>query len=935
MMMIFTFSLLPTTALADEPQPAATVETTLTTDLLTEKNYTLSDGNYKLAGNIDITNQIKINGTVTLDLNGYVLRQTGHAQRVIEVASGTFTLKDSPNSEDPAHYFTVAQSGLWEYVETIDENTSGYQTITGGVITKRAYNTEESGEGVAVDSKAVFNMEGGNIVGCAVYSDHLGGGVYICNDGTFNMKGGSIKGCFAYSGGGVCNEGTMNVGGDPTKTVTITNNTNNGKEDNVWLDIGKTINVVGGMSSDSRIGISLYLSQSPYEGFKYGNPVVKDVNKLTNVSDPLTIFSGDKDDTILKVDGNDIKLSHEHQWGPYKTEGNGIETSSCKIIEVDENGSETPCSETRSRTFTPVSGPYTISGSVKDMDGNFIGSATVSLMQGDRQLDTATTGSGGSYEINNVPAGVYNIVVQADGSYEYTVTTLVEVSGNATVRDIILPNYSGGTSDSVSTKSFLNVVAPNDSGHFSVVVGDLDKYKQHPTTQDSITMNVTKKDPSEASSQMTGELAGKTIELLLNFDIQETRSDSSGTFPVNNTGKLLKIRVELPEELQGKPEYVVYREHSSSTGSSDGVTTEIHKLTTTANADGEKIELSPDGKYLTISAKLFSDYAIAYTLTSTPTPPPGGGGTSSVKRYIIEATAQANGSISPDGNVKVRKGKDKTFTITPDAGYEIARVLVDGDNVGAVDTYTFENVRKNHTIEAFFAATGDNIGGVDEPEGLIGYLPDGLNHTDHIAYVHGYEDGTVRPESPITRAETAMMLYQLLTEERLAEIQTTEHSFSDMDADDWYCEAVATMANGDYIMGYEDGTFGGNRPITRAEFVAILVRFIGAEDVVCNFVDVPDNHWAYRYIATATEAGWIAGFEDGTFRPDQSITRAEVMAIINRALNRGVNAESELLNFKSWPDNFANRWYYYDVIEATNGHDYTGHRPSEDWTKLF
>lgn len=924
MMMIFTFSLLPTTALADDPQPAAAEIELRQSDVNNEGTLSLESGkNYKLMENIDITKQIVINGTVTLDLNGYVLRQTGKSQRVIEVESGTFTLKDT-NPNPPAHYFTVEQNVLWKYVEISNQDTSGYKKITGGVITGGECNYPDKGGGVQVGANDVFNMEGGNIVGCVAYNAAFGGGVY--NEGTFKMKGGSIKGCFAFSGSGVSNKGEMNIGGDSTKTVTITNNKNYENEaDNVYLYTDKAINVVGEMNPASRIGISS-------EKTDFGTTVVTGVKKLTN---PLTIFSSD-DGTVLEVDGDSIKLSHEHQWGPYVV-GNGTEISSCKITEVDENGNGIQCSAKRSRAFEMPTGTATISGSVQDKDGNPIGSATVSLMQGDRQLYSVPVNSG-SYTISGVPAGVYNLVVQVSGAYEYTVTTLVEVSSDATtVPEIILPNFSGETSDAVSTKSFLNVVTPNDLGHFSVIVGGLDKYKQSPTTQDSITMNVTKKNPSEASSQMTGALAGKTIGLLLNFDIQQTRSGSGGsTFPVTNTGKLLTIRVELPEELQGKSEYVVYREHSSGTGgSSDGVTTEIHTLKTNPNTDGERIELSSDGKYLTIYAKLFSAYAIAYTPTGTPTPSPGGGGTSSVKRYTIEATAQANGSISPDGNVKVRKGKDKTFTITPDAGYEIARVLVDGDNVGAVDTYTFENVRKNHTIEAFFAATGDDIGGMDEPEGLIGYLPDGLNHTDHIAYVHGYEDGTVRPESPITRAETAMMLYQLLTEERLAEIQTTEHSFSDMDADDWYCEAVATMANGGYIMGYEDGTFGGNRPITRAEFVAILVRFIGAEDVVCNFADVPDNHWAYRYIATATEAGWIAGFEDGTFRPDQSITRAEVMAIINRALNRGVNAESELLNFKSWPDNFANRWYYYDVIEATNGHDYTGHRPSEDWTKLF
>ena len=212
--------------------------------------------------------------------------------------------------------------------------------------------------------------------------------------------------------------------------------------------------------------------------------------------------------------------------------------------------------------------------------------------------------------------------------------------------------------------------------------------------------------------------------------------------------------------------------------------------------------------------------------------------------------------------------------------------------------------------------------------------PADLNGDDHAAYVHGYTDGTVKPSSNVTRAETAAMLYRLLTESRRNEIQTTSNSFSDVSADDWYNESVSTMANGKYITGYPDGTFGGNKNITRAEFAAMLVRFIGVQNEDCSFTDVSRDHWAYGCIATATKAGWVAGYTDGTFKPEQPITRAEAMTIINRVLNRGVNEKSELMNFRVWPDNDPSAWYYYEVIEASNEHEYTGSRPSENWTSL-
>ena len=214
------------------------------------------------------------------------------------------------------------------------------------------------------------------------------------------------------------------------------------------------------------------------------------------------------------------------------------------------------------------------------------------------------------------------------------------------------------------------------------------------------------------------------------------------------------------------------------------------------------------------------------------------------------------------------------------------------------------------------------------------YIPGDLNSRDHVAYVAGYPDGRVGPNDPITRAQTATMLYRLLTDTRRAEIETDINNFEDVKPVDWFAHAVSTMANGGYISGYSDGTFGGNRRITRAEFVTMLVRFIGLEKAECSFIDVPKNHWAYEFIATATAADWIAGYSDGTFGPDRNITRAEAMTIINRVLNRGVDENSKLLNFKVWPDNPQTAWYYYEIIEATNDHEYTGSRPSEDWIKL-
>ncbi|MBQ2678663.1 MAG: S-layer homology domain-containing protein, partial [Firmicutes bacterium] len=145
--------------------------------------------------------------------------------------------------------------------------------------------------------------------------------------------------------------------------------------------------------------------------------------------------------------------------------------------------------------------------------------------------------------------------------------------------------------------------------------------------------------------------------------------------------------------------------------------------------------------------------------------------------------------------------------------------------------------------------------------------------------------------------------------------------------------AVSSMENGGYVYGYPDGYFRGGNAITRAEFATMLVQFFGTNNATCNFSDVKATHWAYKYIATASSYGWVVGYEDGTFRPDQAITRAEAVTIINHILERGVCAESELGDFTNFDDNTnAGAWYYYEIIEAANDHLYEGHAPNENWT---
>ena len=304
---------------------------------------------------------------------------------------------------------------------------------------------------------------------------------------------------------------------------------------------------------------------------------------------------------------------------------------------------------------------------------------------------------------------------------------------------------------------------------------------------------------------------------------------------------------------------------------------------------------------------------------------------------VITATAGDNGRITPTGDVAVPKGESKTFTITPDSGYHIKDVLVDGKSVGAVSTYTFENVVDNHTIHATFARKHTPTPSTPTVE-----IPDddalGLNTTDHFAYIVGYGNGEVRPQNNITRAEVATIFFRLLTDDVRDENLTKTNRYSDVAATSWYNTAVSTLSSMGIITGYPDGTFRPNAAITRAEFAAIAARFDNDGDkTAAKFSDIA-THWAKDEISIAYNNGWITGYPDGTFGPQRDITRAETMTLVNRVLNRQPETEDDLLpNMTVWTDNANPKaWYYLAVQEATNSHYYKFKTNSqyEKWTEL-
>lgn len=322
---------------------------------------------------------------------------------------------------------------------------------------------------------------------------------------------------------------------------------------------------------------------------------------------------------------------------------------------------------------------------------------------------------------------------------------------------------------------------------------------------------------------------------------------------------------------------------------------------------------------------------------------------------FCSVTYEVTGDVPSDAgarpaDAKVKKGGN--YTVAPVQTTSQSRYTFSGWRINGVGDVVTEIKDIQQDVKLIGVWTRRSSGGgggssrptVDIPDDV----PTGLNGDDHFAYIVGYPNGNVEPNGNITRAEVATIFFRLLTEEVRTANSTQSNSLSDVTRGQWFNHAVSTLSSMGIVKGHNDGTFAPNTPITRAEFAAIAARFDDKNtDTSSKFTDIA-SHWAKNEIGIAANKGWINGYPDGTFRPNQYITRAEAMTLVNRVLNRLPENSSDLLDSMiKWPDNSdASAWYYLAVQEATNSHAYsdkskddkyekwTTIRDARDWTEL-
>lgn len=571
-----------------------------------------------------------------------------------------------------------------------------------------------------------------------------------------------------------------------------------------------------------------------------------------------------------------------------------------------------------------------VGGAVVDADSGIqVKGATVALYQGGVQIGTTTTDDSGAFSFMTVPDGVYSLIVT--GSEGQQVTVAVTVKGGApALEPIKLPAGNKSTLVSVQGEDTPAIVV---SGLGALLATETNGGMLTNADSDAVTgggsvnivLEVQPSTGSAAQTKVSAALraAGMTTGTVLDMDLTKITTTNNGAQTqdaITETTDLLTIVIPLPAALQSKEGYVVYRAHGT------GLVVDV--ITQKPNDKLEKIELSGDKTYLTLYAKYFSTYAIGYNTPASPSTPTDGGAIQTSFSITVPASV-TGGTISPNGTVSVTKGGSKTFTITPDTGYVISDVLVDGKSVGAVSTYTLSDITAAHTFTAVFTkaaglpyyldANGNQIfiGFSSDSSGAMKYIApvgksmlltpnpksftdisthwakEGIDFVTQRELFMGTGTSTFSPEAGMTRAMLATVMGRLYERSYGALSTAGRHVFADCDYSGWYGSYIDWCAENGIITGVGGGKFEPDRPVTRQEMATMLYRFAQFMklDTATNgkMLTYPDassiGDWAQAGALYCQGNGLITGRDNGSFTPAGTATRAEVATILERFIH--------------------------------------------------
>lgn len=858
----------------------------------------------------------QVTGTESWDLDGKTIHRHSLGGYMIELkdASASLTLKNVVI--DGAEY-SVAATHAAETDSIIKAASGGTIELKSGAILENN-KAAQFGSGILANNGVKITMENGAVIRNNTNSNYeLGGGILLGNGSTFTMNGGEISGNTANGGGGVAIIGSTMVMNDGVISNNSTYRTSGQSSYGAGVYVADYANASGGDTLFTAQPASFEMNGGKITGntaLDYGGGVLTFPQQNQKIT--ININNG-------KISGNKVT-----------TGSGGAVAAFFGVTELNIKGGTltgNSAYQFGGGVFLYQATNVTISGGTISENKALRGGGGVCLFAGSEVKQT-----GGSIENNvaKVGGGIYSgTYTMTGGVIKDNNNSLTEAARLSTLGDGVFVGtaFNLGNAAEISTNNDVYLKKGASVAKEGRYINVISSYAGASTAKP---IQIHSEDKTVEGTEIGTQLVRYTTDA--GGDTAAAKADADGIFVPS--WKMPKGLVIGQSKAAGKMDWMTYvpsikiQYQWVSTDNPSDVTPPADDYIRTGTAYTAKAQEATHENYT--FAGWFTDAACTLSYTdgtvlntdtilcgkwdkiATPPSSGGGGGSHGTKYYILH--------YESNGGTKYEDEKYKKNTVVildkipKRVGYTFTGWYADQE---LTDKITKIKMTSDKTVYAGWKATD---------------VPETLNSDNHFAYIVGYEDGTVRPNANISRAEVAAIFFRLLKDDVRDDNLTANSVFTDVAFGKWYNKSISTMAKIGIVKGRTADTFVPNAPITRAEFAAICSRFDRSNvEVQSNFNDI-SGHWAENEIRRAASLGWIQGYTDGSFKPNQNITRAEAASMINRMLHRLPETVDDLLDgMIQWPDNQPSDWYYINMQEATNSHDFKQKGEiNEHWTKL-
>lgn len=871
--------------------------------------------NAKGTRDIFLASVYQVTGTENWDLGGKTIHRYKLGGYMIELedATASLTLKDVVI--DGAQYSVAAENAA-ETDSIIKAASGGTIELKSGAILENN-KAAQFGSGILAINGVEITMEDGAVIRNNTNRNYeLGGGILLGNGSTFTMNGGEISGNTANGGGGVAIIGsTMVMNGG-----TISNNS--------------TYKTSGQGSYGAGVYVADYANASGGDILFKPKPASFEMNGGKITGNTALDYGGGvltfpQQSQKITIDINNGEIS-----GNQVTKGSGGAIAAFfGVTELNIKGGTltgNSAYQFGGGVFLYQATKVTISGGMISENKALRGGGGVCLREG-----SAVKQTGGAIENNvaKVGGGIYSgTYTMTGGVIKDNNNSLTEVARLSTVGDGVFVGtaFNLGNDAEISTNNDVYLTAGDPISKEGRYINVISSYTGASTAKP---IQIHSEDKTVEGTEIGTQLVRYTNSA--GGEAAAAQADANGIFVPS--WKMQKGLVIGQSKVAGKTDWMTYvpsiriQYQWVSTDNPSDVTPPADDYIRTGTAYTAKAQEATHQGYsfkgwftddactlsYTDGTVLSTDTILYGKWEKIATPPSSGGGGSHVTKYYILHYESNGGTKYED-----EKYKENTVVILDKipkrVGYTFTGWYADKE---LTDKITSVKMTSDKTVYAGWQATD---------------VPNYLNNENHFAYIVGYEDGTVRPNANISRAEVAAIFFRLLKDDVRDDNLTANSVFTDVAFGKWYNKSISTMAKIGIVKGRTANAFAPNAPITRAEFAAICSRFDRSNvEIKSDFNDI-SGHWAEKEIRRAASLGWIQGYTDGSFKPDQNITRAEAASMINRMLHRLPETVDDLLDgMIQWPDNQPSDWYYINMQEATNSHDFKQKGEiNEYWTKL-